>query len=57
MLTTLKQATAELKAIGMVIRKTDYGEYRINVKGGDEATAYYTPDIEDAVLTALVMKK
>jgi hypothetical protein len=42
---------AELQALGLVIRKTEYGEYRVNFKGGHEATAYYTTDLADALDT------
>lgn len=30
-------------------------EFRVNYKGGDEETAYYTDDITDAVQTGLAM--
>ncbi len=48
---TLKDAKATLKALGMSINKNQWGEYRVNFLGGDEATAYYTDDLEDAVNT------
>lgn len=38
----------------MTFRLRD-GEYRVNFRGGDEATAYYTNDAEDAWHTAAAM--
>jgi hypothetical protein len=53
----VKHALAEIKAMGMVARYDwDVCEYRVNVRGGREATAYYTPDADDAVGTAKAMK-
>lgn len=51
---TLVQAKATLRAVGVTISKR-HGEYRVNLRGGREATAYYTDDIEDAVNTGLRM--
>jgi len=48
---TLKDAKATLRALGMSINKNQWGEYRVNFLGGDEAGAYYTDDLEDAVNT------
>ena len=52
---TKKTATAILSDLGFTLKKTDYDDYRINVRGGSEATAYYTPDLDDAVNTAQAM--
>ena len=41
---------------GMTIRRRD-GGYRVNFRGGDEATAYYTPDLEDAFATGVTMAR
>lgn len=38
-----------------IVRKG--GEYRVNFRGGKEATAYYTNDRQDAVNTAIDMSK
>ena len=46
-----------LSSIGISIIKTDYGEYRVNFKRGNEATAYYTDDLQDAVGTGKQMIK
>jgi hypothetical protein len=48
---TMKQARTALQEIGYTIKKED-GEYRVNLSGGNEATAYYTEDLNDAVNTA-----
>ena len=45
----------ELKARGVIVRRTPWDEYRVNFKGGQEATAYYTTDIDDAKDTAVVL--
>jgi hypothetical protein len=42
---------------GLTIRSTGGGEYRVNFKGGDEETAYYTNDLKDAVDTGIIMAK
>lgn len=52
---TLKQAKAQLRAIGITINKTAHGEYRVNLSGGYEATATYETDIESAVATGIAM--
>ena len=36
----------------VTIRKTRYGEWRMNKLGGAEETAYYTTDMDDAIYTA-----
>lgn len=51
---TLASARAELRAARMTLTKRD-GEYRVNFTNGDEATAYYTSDIDDAVETGFQM--
>lgn len=51
---TLKAARVLCGEAGCTIRHRD-GEYRVNFKGGREATAYYTNDIVDAVDTARAM--
>jgi hypothetical protein len=51
---TLKQAKRELRALGYTINR-QHGEYRVNLLGGEEVSAYYTTDISDAVGTARAM--
>lgn len=54
---TFKLTKDQLKAIGITISKTSNmpNEYRVNLRDGKEATAYYTEDLEDAFLTGVVM--
>lgn len=54
---TVAQARMLLDSIGVSIRRTPYGEYRVNYKGGTEATAYYATDLKDAVETGIVMAR
>ena len=49
-MTTLAQAKAALRPLGIVLAKKD-GEYKVNFFKGREGTAYYTDDINDAVAT------
>ena len=51
---TLKEAAEALKACGMQIASQP-GEYRVNYRGGREATAYYTDDLADALSTGKIM--
>lgn len=51
---TLLQVRETLWPLGLRISKWD-GEYRVNFVRGDEATAYYTNDLEDALWTGLQM--
>jgi hypothetical protein len=46
---------ARLRATGMTIRVTPDGQYRVNVLGGRESTAFYTLDLDDALETGLAM--
>lgn len=54
----VKQTMNAIFAIGdgktMVARYTA-GEWRVNIKGGSEAGAYYTNDADDALGTAKLM--
>lgn len=53
---TVKQVREELAKVGVVIRReVGIREYRVNIRGGEEATAYYTEDLEDALKTGLHM--
>lgn len=52
----MKEATAEAKRLGMVLRRC-YGGYRVNRKGAHDSYAYYTDDLDDAVTTMRVMVK
>ena len=49
----LKEANETLAAIGCKVSYSpDTREYRVNVKGGTEATAYYSSSLEDVIVTA-----
>jgi hypothetical protein len=48
----VKQLLAEK---GLTFRKEQCGEYRVNFKGGTEASAYYTDDLSDALNTGYAM--
>ena len=52
---TIKQAKEELKQLGITLRKTEDGQYRVNYANGTEETAYYADDITDAVTTGKAM--
>jgi hypothetical protein len=54
---TLAMVRAELRAVGVSISKTDWDEYRVNFRGGNEVTAYYTPSLKDAHETGLAMMR
>ena len=54
---TLAMVRAELRAVGVAITKTEWDEYRVNFRGGNEATAYYTPSLMDAHETGLAMMR
>lgn len=56
--TTLAEAKKTLGEHGIVIRHSaEFNEYRVNFRGGAEATAYYTNDIVDAIATGTMMLK
>lgn len=53
---TLKAVRIALRGVGVGVSYTeDLGEYRVNFIGARESTAYYTDDLEDALLTGLIM--
>jgi hypothetical protein len=52
---TLQQAKSTARHLGLTLRKAPSGDYRVNFRDGNEATAYYTDNLEDAVKTAVEM--
>ena len=54
---TLQEAKSIARHLGFTLRKVRSGDYRVNLPGGDESTAYYTGDLEDAVRTAVEMAR
>ena len=51
--TAVTKANEELMSVRITF--TDYDEYRVNLIGGREATAYYTSACDDAIDTAKMM--
>jgi len=54
---TLQEAKSIARHLGFTLRKVRSGDYRVNLPGGDDTTAYYTDDLEDAVRTAVEMAR
>ena len=56
---TLKEAKQILKHHKVSIKRTEWNDYRINILSAypQEATAYYTDDIEDALDTGMKMSE
>lgn len=52
---TLATARAAFARLGMNLRKTEYDEYRVNFRHGEEATAAYESSLPDAIGTGLAM--
>lgn len=53
---TFKHAKAILRARDITLTKVE-GEYRVNIIGQFEPTAYYTDDLLDAVATGEAMAR
>jgi hypothetical protein len=45
---TCKEVEQAIRALGLAVTRVD-GRWRINYRGGKEATAYYTTDDDDAL--------
>jgi hypothetical protein len=57
MIMTIKEAKHSLREhYAMTLDRRD-GEFRVNFIGGDEATAYYSDDMADAINTAIDMRR
>src|SRR5262249_38838190 len=54
---TLQEAKSIARHLGLTLRKVRSSEYRVNFRDGNEATAYYTDNLEDAVKTAVEMAR
>lgn len=52
---TQSAVRAELKARDVTFRRTDFGEFRVNLKGAGEATAAYETDLQSALDTGHAM--
>ena len=53
----LQEAKSIARHLGLTLRLLRSGKYRVNFRDGDESTAYYTDNLEDAVDTAVVMAR
>jgi hypothetical protein len=54
---TLQEAKSIARHLGLTLRQVRSGAYRVNFRDGNETTAYYTNDLEDAVNTAVEMAR
>jgi hypothetical protein len=54
---TLQEAKSIARHLGLTLRKLRSGDYRVNFRDGNETTAYYTDNLEDAVRTAVAMAR
>jgi hypothetical protein len=54
---TLQEAKSIARHLGLTLRKVHSSDYRVNFRDGNEATAYYTDNLEDAVNTAVEMAR
>jgi hypothetical protein len=52
---TLQEAKSIARHLGLPLRKVRSGHYRVKFRDGDESTACYAVDLEDAVNTAVAM--
>lgn len=48
---TIAVVQSKLREIGMTMRKTGSGEFRVNFRGAHEGAAYYATDLADALLS------
>jgi hypothetical protein len=54
---TLQEAKSIARHLGLTLRQVRSGDYRVNFRDGDETTAHYTDNLEDAVKTAVEMAR
>jgi len=54
---TLQKAKSIARHLGLTLRQLRVGNYRVNLRDGNETTAYYTDNLEDAVNTAVEMAR
>jgi uncharacterized protein YggE len=52
---TIQKAKSMARRFGLTLREVCSGDYRVNFRDGNETTAYYTDNLEDAVNTAVEM--
>ena len=54
---TLQEAKSIVRNLGLTLRKVRSGDYCVKSRDGNEATPYYTVDLEDAVNAAVQMAR
>jgi hypothetical protein len=54
---TLQEAKSIARHLGLTLRQVRSGAYRVNFRDGNETTAYYTDNLDDAVNTAIEMAR
>src|SRR5215510_6568712 len=54
---TLQKAKSIARHLGLTLRQLRSGNYRVNFRDGNETTAYYTDNFEDAVNSAIEMTR
>jgi hypothetical protein len=54
---TLKEAKSIARHLGLTLRQVRCGAYRVNFRDGNETTAYYTDNLEDAINAAVEMAR
>jgi hypothetical protein len=47
---TLQEPKSIARHLGLTLRQLRSGNYRVNFRDGTETTAYYTDNLEDAVI-------
>lgn len=52
---TVATVRAQIRELGLVFKKTEYGEYRVNRPYHSDTSAYYTDSLRDALDTAYAM--
>jgi hypothetical protein len=54
---TLQEAKSIARHLGLTLRLLRSGDFRVNFRDGNETTAYYTDNLEEAVNTAVEMAR
>lgn len=53
---TQTSVRSALRSVGVTLKRDEDGEeFIVNFSGAGEATAYYTPDLDDALATGFAM--
>jgi hypothetical protein len=54
---TLQETKSIARHLGLTLRLLRSGNYRVNFRDGNETTAYYTDNFEDAVNAVVAMAR